>query len=392
MQYRPLAASIAKWHDVSVQEQITIKGGLNRRGEVVESIRYKCADGATHTFVALHKEAMWFLKGVGGISMRKGDLKVVNVLNMLRHKVKENDFAPLGAASSPAVAGSDSQSSVADTLDDDDDPMESMISIESVADSLGDVVPRNPKQRKVDRACVQELSVPTRPACVSGASKEETQIFVYTAPDKKKQSAIHLRADCISWLLSYAADELACQGVSLGDTIVGSPIQRSPNCACPNVHLEWNFALKRWEAVFVEGIAQGEVVVFAAKDVTPALHKHLRSLHLTNAWYSKTCGTSNKLAAKEYICILCNAMHNGKLDEHNATFGQLLTVASTEAAQDGDAAEGGAALAAGGKSDGTQAAQDGDAAEGAAALAADGKSDGEESSDETAQGGAVETE
>ena len=185
MQYRPLAASIAKWHDVSVQEQITIKGGLNRRGEVVESIRYKCADGATHTFVALHKEAMWFLKGVGGISMRKGDLKVVNVLNMLRHKVKENDFAPLGAASSPAVAGSDSQSSVADTLDDDDDPMESMISIESVADSLGDVVPRNPKQRKVDRACVQELSVPTRPACVSGASKEETQIFVYTAPDKK---------------------------------------------------------------------------------------------------------------------------------------------------------------------------------------------------------------
>ena len=84
-------------------------------------------------------------------------------------------------------------------------------------------------------------------------------------------------------------------------------------------------------------------------------------------------------------------MQNGKLDEHNATLGQLLTVASTEAAQDGDAAEGGAALAAGGKSDGTQAAQDGDAAEGAAALAADGKSDGEESSDEAAQGGAVET-
>ena len=165
---------------------------------------------------------------------------------------------------------------------------------------------------------------------------------------------------------------------------MGSPTQRSPNCECPNVHLEWNFADKRWEAAFVAGIAQGEVVVFAAKDVTPALHKHLRSLHLTNAWYSKTCGTSNKHAAKAYICILCNAMQNGKLDEHNATFGQLL--------HNGDAAEGGAALATGGKSDGTQAAQDSDAAEGAAALAADGKSDGEESSDEAAQGGAVETE
>ena len=139
MQHRPLAATSAKWQDVSVQEQITIKGGLNRRGEVAESIRYKCADGATHTFVALHKEAMWFLKGVGGTSMKRGDLKVVNVLQMLRHKLRQTDFAPLGAASSPAVAGSDSQSSVADTLDDDDDPMESMISIESVADSMGDV-------------------------------------------------------------------------------------------------------------------------------------------------------------------------------------------------------------------------------------------------------------
>ena len=217
MQHRPLATSGAhgaKWHDVSVQERITIKGGFQRKGEIAESIRYKCADGATHTFVALHKQAMWFLKGVGGNGARKGDLKVVNVLNMLRQKLKANDFAPLGAASSPAVAGSDSQSSVADTLDDD--PMESMISIESVADSLGDVVPRNPKQRKVDRACVQALSVPTRPACVSGASKEETQIFVYTARERRKQSAVHLRADCISWLLSYAADELACQGVSRG--------------------------------------------------------------------------------------------------------------------------------------------------------------------------------
>ena len=114
MQHRPLSANIAKWHDVSVQEQITIKGGFSRKGEVAESIRYECEDGVTHTFVALHKEAMWFLKGVGGMSMKKGDLKVVNVLQMLRHKLSATDFAPLDAASSPAVAGGDSQSSVAD--------------------------------------------------------------------------------------------------------------------------------------------------------------------------------------------------------------------------------------------------------------------------------------
>ena len=143
MQHRPLATSGAggaKWHDVSVQERITIKGGFQRKGEIAESIRYKCADGATHTFVALHKEALWFLKGVGGNGARKGDLKVVNVLQMLRHKLSATDFAPLDAASSPAVAGGDSQSSVADAIDDD--PMEAMISIDDVAESIGAVVKR----------------------------------------------------------------------------------------------------------------------------------------------------------------------------------------------------------------------------------------------------------
>ena len=309
MQHRPLATSSAKWHDVIVQEQITIKGGLNRKGEVAESIRYKCADGATHTFVALHKEAMWFLKGVGGTSMKRGDLKVVNVLQMLRHKLSATDFAPLGAASSPAVAGSDSRNS-ADTLDDD--PMESMISIESVADSLGDVVPRNPKQRKVDRACVQELSVPTRPACVSGASKEETQIVVYTAPDKKKQSAVHLRADCISWLLSYAADELACQGVVLADALASST-PHQPNCVCPNVYLEWDFTLKKWKAEFLAGHVQGDTVYFGANEVTPALYKHLRKQCFAQSWFSKADKPSNKVAAKQYIIYGARPYTMGRL-------------------------------------------------------------------------------
>ena len=67
MQPRPLVANTTKWRDVSITDaQNTIKGGFNAKGELADSIRYKCADNVTHTFVALHKEALWFYKGVGG--------------------------------------------------------------------------------------------------------------------------------------------------------------------------------------------------------------------------------------------------------------------------------------------------------------------------------------
>ena len=79
MQPRPRVADTTKWRDVSITDaQITIKGGFNAKGELADSIQYKCVDNVTHTFVALHKEAQWFYKGVGGV--RKGELKSVNVL------------------------------------------------------------------------------------------------------------------------------------------------------------------------------------------------------------------------------------------------------------------------------------------------------------------------
>ena len=98
--------------------------------------------------------------------------------------------------------------------------MESMISTNSVAESLTELVNKSKKRKveKVARSCVKELTVPIRPLCVGTASLEETTIFVCTPPATKKQGVLHLRVDCISWLLSYAADELACQGVSRGDT------------------------------------------------------------------------------------------------------------------------------------------------------------------------------
>ena len=93
MQIRPKSIDVSKWTDVSIHaDQIVIKGGCNSKGELADSIQYKDADGVTHQFVALHKNAMWFLKGAGGT--KKGDLKAVTVLEMLRLKTCADDLVP----------------------------------------------------------------------------------------------------------------------------------------------------------------------------------------------------------------------------------------------------------------------------------------------------------
>ena len=337
MQHRPKSVNTDKWCDVVIQEeQITIRGGSNRKSDSAECIRYQCADNVQHTFVALHKESAWFVKGVGGEKTRKGDLKAVNVLQMLRQKIVAAEWVLGDAEPCPAVAGADSQSSAADM---DDDPMESMISRAAVADSIGDVVKRISKKRKVDRACVQEVVVPTSPTCLGAASRETTTIFVYMPREKRKNAVIHLRIDCLGWLLSYAADELACQGVSLGDTSSDATPQRA-NCAVDNVWLEWSFSHKMWEAVFLAGHAQGEVVQFGATDVTPALYKKLRKLDLASCWYSKTNMSDNKKAAKEYIVLWCKAIQDQRLAEHNAVFASLLVGRTRIGAADGGASDG----------------------------------------------------
>ena len=368
MQHRPLVADTTKWCDVSIREaQIVITGGFNAKGELADSIQYKCADNVTHTFVALHKEAQWFVKGVGGA--RKGELKAVNVLAMIRQKANEADYETIDAETSPAVAGSDSQ----DGADDDYDPMDEMIALDSVADA---VIAPSKKKRKVDRASLQELQVPTRPPCVGTASQGETTIFVYT-PSGRKNRVPHLRVDCIPWLLAYAADELACQGVSCGDATSDCTPQKA-NCEIENVHLEWDFASKVWDATFVGGHAQGECLQFGPTDVTPALLKHLRSLELANGWYSKSSSSSNKSAAKEYVLIWCKAVHEMRIAEHNATFKGLLSHDFKQrGGTNADDGEGGADDAGDGEDD----ADDADDAE---ALAAEGADDGDAPAAESA--------
>ena len=84
--------------------------------------------------------------------------------------------------------------------------------------------------------------------------------------------------------------------------------------------LEWDFELKRWEAVFLAGHAQGDVLHFGVSQVTPALVKQLRKMDLANIWYSRSAVSNMKGAAKVYIILWCKAIVEQKLAHGREVF------------------------------------------------------------------------
>ena len=86
-----------KWHPISVVcDSVIVRGGYNTSREPANSITLDDGlqlPGSIRTFVELDKNARWFLKGVGGPKAVKGDLKAVEVLVMLRGKLKDREAA-----------------------------------------------------------------------------------------------------------------------------------------------------------------------------------------------------------------------------------------------------------------------------------------------------------
>ena len=77
------SSDLKRWQPVYIEQgMLTKKGGYSTRGEQAQSIRYQDGDN-TYAFVELDKNAQWFLKGVGGRSVRKGDLKPVQAMQFI---------------------------------------------------------------------------------------------------------------------------------------------------------------------------------------------------------------------------------------------------------------------------------------------------------------------
>ena len=234
--------------------QVNISGGFCAK-PVEADCQVVQMDGKTHRFIKLDKNTAWFLQGVGGNYTRKGDLKAVSVIQELREGYADGS-TPAGPA---AVAEGDDGDHDADDDDDGDvDPM----------DALDAVVDNGPKcKRQKVRSEIKTLKMPLHPPCAG--SHETTDVLVYSQSQKMNRP-FFICADSIDWLLAYAADELALQGVK-ADTPADAA-KAGENCPeVAGLHLEWNFTKKAWHAEFVTGPFKGVARSFGTADLTLSL-------------------------------------------------------------------------------------------------------------------------
>ena len=179
------SSGTCKWQPVSTETGLVrIKGGYNTRGEAAEGIQYQIHD-TTHQFVKLDKNAAWFLKGVGGTKVQKGDLKPVTVIELLHQTFDQKLEQEAGVEAAVAEGQLSTVAESQNDADEDIDPMEQM-------DDLVEVVPKaNKKPRttnRTDRAMVEEVVVPTRPPCVGCDDDDKTVVCVYRKPRSEKRS------------------------------------------------------------------------------------------------------------------------------------------------------------------------------------------------------------
>jgi hypothetical protein len=306
---------------VATSSLLNIKGGVNTRGELATSVHYQVGD-AIHVFVELDKNARWFLKGVGGTTVRKGDLKHVHALTMLRTVLMqaigdEDADANAAVADGPAVAEPH-----CDNPSPDIDPMDAMDDVAAVGMVMADANTSPKKMRPVRilrRAVVQELQVPTRPPCAGGTG-DTTAVWVYRhAHDVKRSNGkLYLRTDSIWWLLAYAADELHFQGVA-PVARVSTPAGNST--AVADLRLEYDFSAKAWQGTFVAGHLAGTTKRMCVEDLDASVWQKLKAESKVDGYVSKARVLERKRAVKEFVTLWCAAVLRGE----DAEFERLLT-------------------------------------------------------------------
>ena len=305
-------ADKGKWEPVAVVGGIVnIKGGYNRSGKRGSSISYQ-VDNTIHVFVELDKNAEWFLKGVGGTKIQKGELKAVRALQMIRELFqKKLETEPDAAAAVDqeqlsAVAGSQSESR---EQDGDFDPMDQMDDLEAVAPLSKKV---KPPKTEPPKSVVQELEVPTKPQCTGCDRNGKTVVFVYRSSDKRSNGSYYLRMDCLGWLLAYAADELAFQGI---DQAIPEPTPNpAGNCSeVVDLRVEWDFDAKAWDATFVAGALVGTTRRMSISDLDRHVWDRLRQQSPTQmVTFRNASQLGKKQGLREFMVLWCGAIARGE--------------------------------------------------------------------------------
>ena len=254
---RPLAAkrkntNIGTWRAVEIRQGcISLSGGFNSRVPIIADSLQLDMDGVQWTFVALHQQAPWFVKGVAGGQAQKGDVKGVKVIQELLHKARSSSDT---AVAGPPVAQVEPPVANADDFDPMDD-------LDAVA-----VAPSAPKAKakakgkakaRAMRAAPRVITMPLRPTCTGQDTGNTTQVCVYTRPKGNNRHSIYLRSDSLNWFLSYGADEYHFQNVDRCEPEVIDDANVGNVSAVADLRVEWDFTGKGWDAEFVAGANQG---------------------------------------------------------------------------------------------------------------------------------------
>jgi hypothetical protein len=292
-----------KWHPISVAcDSVIIRGGYNTSREPANSLTMDDGLGlvdSVRTFVELDKNARWFLKGVGGSKITKGDLKAVEVMSMIRATLKHREAASRHRGAAAAIA----EQIVDEFVDPTTVVTDPMDALDALDDMDQPAQPKAHKYRKLTshdrRALVEQLSVPTRPSCTGRGGDGTTTITIYRLPmaDRRSNGHLYLRTDCIGWLLAYAADELHYQGVVAPCPV---PQSRPANCAAvAGLRMEWAFATQEWACEFVDGPLLGTKHRFAVRDLTKDQFDDMRANNKLDAYWSNATLVDKKGVAKD---------------------------------------------------------------------------------------------
>lgn len=313
-------SSLPDWTPVMVEYNVVnITGGRDKTTHSASSVTFQ-----GHTFVELDKNAGWFLKSVGGSKARKGDLKSVEVIALLRalfyKKVDEIELSPT------AVAGCNEGESqgVSDSIDADTefDPMDALADIDDIAKCLDQLTPpkntgtvrknRHWGVRSTARSVVQKLTVPVRPRCAGGDDSETVDIWLYKMPVHKitnKKIRLAIRCDCVEWLVAYASDEYTCEGVEAWSPESTPNLQA--NCTTvADLHVAYNVDSRSWVATFVAGPNAGLTKRIAVNDISKDMWTRLNHTE----FYAAT-GLEKKNAARECMVKWCADIAQNSSDD-----------------------------------------------------------------------------
>jgi len=306
------------WKKVSVRDNcINVGGGFSSTFDAAPSVSYTTGKD-THSFVMLCKNATWFLKGVGGKSVKKGDLKAVDVLNEIRKRFNK----AAGIEDITAVAEDQDAEETQESCEDDKmDALDDIVIPVAKARAKSKVKPSAKTLPQQSRPV--SFKVPKHPTC-SGWNEDDPkgqiEVHVYksnTTKAKGNNSALYLRSDCIAWLLQYAADELLFQGIER-ENEQGTE-EEQLQCNYPEVagvHMEWDFTVKKWTATFVAGEYAGTAKCFSAADLNRAHWKKMISLSLVDSQAADV-----KKVIERFMIHWCQAILHRTGDAFEAEWG-----------------------------------------------------------------------